>query len=123
MPELSALTKLRTIPIKLDGGEVLNVTYDPGSYNQEWQEALEDIQARRKDEDADARELNDEFLARMCEVLKGWDLLDDGQPLPINVATLRRIPQALLNDVFTTVIERLQSMRPKDRKRKLSGAT
>lgn len=122
MPELSVFTKLRTIPIKIEG-EVLNVTFDPSAFNQEWQESLEGIGVRQKEGEEDSRDLNDEFLALMCGVIRGWDLLRDGQPVPITVGEMRGLPMALRNDVFAAVIERLQSMRPKDRRRKVSGAT
>ncbi len=122
MPELSVFTKLQTFSIKIMG-EKISLTIDPSAYDQTWQDALADIVARQKDDEEPSAELNDEYLVLMSQLIKGWDLFEDGKPLPVTIETFRRIPVGLRTALFNEAQEHIVSMRPKDRKRKLSAAT
>ena len=122
MPDLSVFTKLQTIPLRVMG-ERVNVTIDPGAYDQTWQDELNDIVARQDAHEDSPGELNEEFLALMSRLIKGWDLFEGDSPFPATVEGFRRMPIGLRTAVFNEVQEHVLSLRPKDRKRRLSAVT
>jgi hypothetical protein len=46
------------------------------------------------------------MLATFCEIVAGWDLLDDdGAPLPITLETLRQVPSQALAEIIRATTE------------------
>lgn len=103
--ERSALTsKLRGVTVDYFGDK-LSVTYKPS----EMSPAKEAELARLRKEAEDAEEGDDaargaeQLASRLAEVLVGWDVVEDGKPLPPTKDNLMEFPNALLVHISTAI--------------------
>lgn len=81
-------------------GEIIRVTYAPAKVTPAWergfQEALKDEWRTRALVDA------------LAEILVGWDLTEEGAPLPVTRESLARLPLDLLGAIFSAIMEDLR---------------
>lgn len=75
-------------------GETVRLDYRPALLTRDRLAALD---AENVDEDTAAT-----FL---CDVLAGWDLTNDGEPLPITVEGLGKVPFPLLKEMMKGLVE------------------
>lgn len=94
----------RWVEVEL-GEHILKVAYRPGSSSlmqqAEIQRKLRELQnAKEADEVALVKSMASVF----CEIICDWDLVNKGQPVPINVTTVSALPGVIYNAAMNAVI-------------------
>lgn len=106
--ELSKLTGiLRTVKVDYYG-ESLTVTFRPDELSPA--KTAERARLRKESEnghlpsDTEIAIRDSDDLARlMSKVIVSWDMLIDGEPMPVNEESMRVLPYALLSHIFDTM--------------------
>jgi hypothetical protein len=106
MPDVGALSSHETIPVKFHDIS-LQVTYDPSAPT-----AALSARATRYAQSLSKRgyQGKDKFPAAdlryiLANVIKAWDLTRDGQPYPIDVVELAKLPTQLLRAISDAILE------------------
>lgn len=86
----------------------LTVTYRPGAWTAEFEDRLRNqpvVAPIKTGEGAPAEGSTPVGLKALCDLLVGWDLIeeDGGAPVPITPASLARVPGMVLHSILSAV--------------------
>lgn len=102
MAKLSDLMNMEASVTVAFQGIPVTAHYNPALLTIEFFERVQALQDTKDDETTEQHLVV--TLVKM--MITRWDLTDDdGTPLPIDEATLRKLPMALLNELITTIQE------------------
>lgn len=98
MINLADLTKdRRDLVIKIEGAGELNVTYKPSEFTAATEERyIDQIEKKR---------VNMAYVDALVEILEAWDLVDDGEPVPLDQETLSGLPSEFLAEIFWAIVQ------------------
>lgn len=102
MPDLSALlANKRQLSVSFDNATI-QITYRPGSTSikrqAELQAEMQEIQNRE-----DAMGMARKTVEIFCEIVSGWDLTDNGQPIPITVDAVIGLSDEVVNTIMGAI--------------------
>jgi hypothetical protein len=86
----------RTLTVRVAAGE-LEITYRPSAFTAAAEEKyLDAIENKR---------VNLAYAQALSEILTGWDLTRDGEPVPITLDELKHLPAEFLAEVFLAIVQ------------------
>lgn len=101
-------TQEKTTTVKTDVGD-FDVTFNPGAAKRKWQTMFAKLQrdmmeaTQDGDEEAEA-DLKEQMTEKLQELIKDWDLTEDGEKLPVDANTMDEIPLGIQRQIFESVI-------------------
>jgi hypothetical protein len=106
MPDVGALSSHETVPVKFHD-VTIQVQYDPSAATAELSSKAERYGRSLR---APGYRGKDKFPVPelrfiLADVVKAWDLTRDGQPYPIDVVELAKLPTPLLRAISDAILE------------------
>lgn len=86
----------RDLVIEIGGEGELNVTYKPSQFTAATEERYIDLIEKKR--------VNMAYVDALVEILDAWDLVDDGEPVPMDQETLSGLPSEFLAEIFWAIV-------------------
>lgn len=104
MPDLNALlTDVAEVDVRF-GSETVHVVFHPNA-----SVSLDELaDARIAEEDGDVDAVADATAEMAVRLIKSWDLTIGGEPLPVDLSSVRKIPVGILQKILVACREASQ---------------